>query len=71
MLWSHVRNIDVNVFSHKVVYRIPLYGDFMFKNAKIEYCKDGRDLIVTTYQELPKKEDQPKSQSHLLAQMDF
>jgi len=69
-LWTHVRNIDVSVFSNKVVYRIPLYSDFIFKNAKIEYCNEGRELILTTYQELPKI-DPPKSQSHLLAQMDF
>jgi hypothetical protein len=51
MLWSHNRNIDVSVFSNKVVYRIPLYSDFMFKNAKIEYCNEGRELKLTTYQE--------------------
>ena len=51
MLWSHNRNIDVSVFSNKVVYRIPLYSDFMFKNAKIEYCQEGRELKLTTYQE--------------------
>ena len=50
MLWSHTRSIDVSVFSDKVVYRIPLYSDFLFKNAKIEYCSDGRELKLTTYQ---------------------
>lgn len=50
-LWSHVRNIDVNVYSHKVEYRIPLYGDFIFKNAKVELCNEGRELKLTTYQE--------------------
>jgi|688.fasta_scaffold719328_3 hypothetical protein len=71
MLWSHTRSIDVSVFSDKVVYRIPLYSDFIFKNAKIEYCQEGRELKLTTYQEPTKPADQPKSQSHLLAQMDF
>jgi hypothetical protein len=51
MLWSHVRNIDVNVYSHKVVYRIPLYGDFIFKNAKLELCSEGRELKLTTCRE--------------------
>lgn len=51
MLWSHCRNIDVNVYSHKVEYRIPLYGDFIFKNAKVELCNEGRELRLTTYQE--------------------
>jgi len=51
LLWSHTRSIDVSVFSDKVVYRIPLYSDFIFKNAKIEYCHAGRELKLTTYQE--------------------
>jgi len=51
MLWSHTRSIDVSVFSNKVVYRIPLYSDFIFKNAKIEICNDGRELKLTTFQE--------------------
>jgi hypothetical protein len=71
MLWSHSRTIDVSVFSNKVVYRIPLYSDFIFKNAKIEYCQEGRELKLTTYQEPTKPADPPKSLSHLLNQMDF
>ena len=51
LLWSHTRNIDVSVYSNKVVYRIPLYSDFIFKNYKIEYCQEGRELKLTTYQE--------------------
>jgi hypothetical protein len=50
MLWSHTRSIEVSVFSNKVVYRIPLYSDFIFKNSKIEICNDGRELKLTTYQ---------------------
>lgn len=51
MLWSHTRSIEVSVFSNKVVYRIPLYSDFIFKNAMIEYCHDGRQLKLTMYRE--------------------
>jgi hypothetical protein len=73
MLWSHTRSIDVSVFSDKVVYRIPLYSDFLFKNAKFEYCNDGHELKITTYQE-PSRETkiiQQETQSRLLAPMDF
>jgi hypothetical protein len=48
-LWSHCRNINVNVFQHKVVYDIPLYGDLVFKNFKVEYKNDS--IILTTFRE--------------------
>jgi hypothetical protein len=49
LLWTHTRTVNVSVFQHKVVYRIPLYSDLLFKNAKIEMCHDGRELKLTTY----------------------
>jgi len=48
-LWSHCRNINVEVFQNKVVYDIPLYNDLVFRNFKAEY-KQG-SLIITTFQE--------------------
>ncbi len=51
LLWSHTRSIEVSVFSNKVVYHIPLYSDFIFKNAKIEYCNDERQLKLTMCRE--------------------
>ena len=29
LLWSHCRNITVNVFNHKIVYEIPIYNETM------------------------------------------
>ena len=74
MLWSHVRDIDVSVFSNKVVYRIPLYSDFIFKNAKVELCNEGRELKITTERESSNettKVIQSESQRHLSVPMDF
>ena len=69
-LWSHCRNIDVNVYSHKVVYRIPLYGDFIFKNAKVELCSEGREIKLTTYQEPTVHHlEEPASDSQLIAKV--
>lgn len=48
-LWSHCRNINVEVFQNKVIYDIPLYGDLVFKNFKAEYKHGG--LVITTFQE--------------------
>jgi len=47
-LWSHIRDVRVDVFQHKVVYDIPLYGDLIFKNYKIE--RKYNNIILTTFQ---------------------
>ena len=31
LLWSHCRNITVNVFDNKIVYDIPVYSEIIFK----------------------------------------
>jgi hypothetical protein len=48
-LWSNCRNINVNIFQHKIVYDIPLYNDLIFKNLKVEF-RNG-SMIITTFQE--------------------
>lgn len=49
LLWSHCRDIRVEVFQHKVVYDIPLHNDLIFKNFKAEYVNGG--IVLTTFQE--------------------
>lgn len=49
MLWAHCRDIRVEVYQTKVIYNIPLYGDKIFKNAKIDVNK--HEIILTTFQE--------------------
>jgi hypothetical protein len=58
LLWSHCRNITVDVFNHKVVYNIPLYGDLMFKNSKIEINDNS---ITLTFHQEPIEPDSVKS----------
>jgi hypothetical protein len=47
-LWSHIRDVRVDVFQHKVIYDIPLYGDLIFKNYKLE--RKNNSIILTTFQ---------------------
>jgi len=46
-LWSHGREIRVDVFQHKVIYDIPLYGDLIFKNFNVELNDDF--IKLTTF----------------------
>jgi hypothetical protein len=50
-LWSHTRNINVEVFQHKAIYSIPIYGDLIFKNYKVVYDEHCQMLKLTTYLE--------------------
>jgi hypothetical protein len=49
LLWSHCRDIRVEVFKNKIVYNIPVYSEKIFKdfNFKVEQCESGCGLRLT------------------------
>lgn len=51
LLWSHCRDIRVEVFTNKIVYSIPVYSETIFKvfNYKVEYNKELGNLNLSIY----------------------
>lgn len=49
LVYSHCRDIRVNVFTNKIVYDIPIYGEPLFKNPKVELNKHS--ILLTLYRE--------------------
>jgi len=49
LLWSHPRNVHVDIYRNKIVYDIPIYSETIFKffNYKVEYDKASRNLRLT------------------------
>ena len=49
MLWSHCRNINVEVFTNKIVYDIPIYSETIFKffTYKVEKTSGGLRLTIS------------------------
>jgi hypothetical protein len=48
-LWSHCRNISVEVFNNKIVYDIPVYSETIFKffSYTVERSPSGLRLTIT------------------------
>jgi hypothetical protein len=48
LLWSHCRNITVDVFPNKIVYEIPVYSETIFKffTYSLEKTSSGLRLTV-------------------------
>ena len=53
MLWSHVRNVDVEVYSTRVVYRIPIYGEGIVQNKVISADVLDNTLVLTMVRRPP------------------
>jgi len=47
MLWSHIRNITVNVFENKIVYDIPVYNETISKLFTYDLQKTSSGLRLT------------------------
>ena len=47
LLWSHVRDIRVDVFNNKIVYDIPIYSEKIFKSFNYEVEKTSGGLRLT------------------------
>jgi hypothetical protein len=47
LLWSHCRNINVNVFKHKIVYEIPIYDEIISRDYKYELDKSSSCFRLT------------------------
>jgi len=63
LLWAHVRNIRVEVFTNKIVYTIPIYDDaaniFKFFNYKVEYDEQLRNLNLSIYKPTESLSEKP------------
>lgn len=46
LLWTHVRNINVEVYSGRVVYYIPIYGEGVVQNKIISADIMDSQLVV-------------------------
>jgi hypothetical protein len=47
LLWSHMRNITVDVFPNKIVYEIPVYNETIFKLFTYQVEKTSSGLRLT------------------------
>jgi len=47
LLWSHCRNINVNVFKHKIEYEIPIYDEIISRDFKYELVKTSSCFRLT------------------------
>jgi hypothetical protein len=47
LLWSHIRNIRVEVFNNKIVYDIPIYSEIIFKYFTYDVEKTSGGLRLT------------------------
>jgi hypothetical protein len=47
LLWSHIRNIRVEVFNNKIVYDIPIYSEIIFKYFTYDVEKTSSGLRLT------------------------
>lgn len=47
LLWSHCRNINVNVFKHKIVYEIPIYDEIISRDYKYVLEKSSSCFRLT------------------------
>lgn len=47
LLWSHCRDIRVEVFQHKIVYDIPIYSENIFKFFTYNLEKTSSGLRLT------------------------
>ena len=49
MLWSHCRDIQVEVFKNKIVYDIPIYNETLFNlfKYKVEFIEISNSLRLT------------------------
>jgi len=50
MLWSHCRDMRVEVFSNKIVYNIPIYSETIFKFFTYDLKKTSSGLRLTLSQ---------------------
>jgi hypothetical protein len=53
LLWSHCRDIRVEVFNNKVIYNIPLANDLIFKYANVTYIDNSLRVIISQGQVQP------------------
>jgi hypothetical protein len=61
LLWSHCRDIQVQVFKNKIVYNIPIYSEKLFKDYtfKVEECESGCGIRLTILKPTESVKEEP------------